>query len=319
MRILIADDDATSRILLRAVASKLGHECVVAADGSSAWEMITSDVFDVLLTDWNMPGLEGPDLCRRVREEPGGRYVYVVLVTGRDTPGEILEGMGAGADDYLVKPVNDFAVRTRLVAAERVTALHAQLAETRAQLEQANAELVGLSLTDALTGLGNRRNMDDELERVHARSARAGTCYAVAVFDVDHFKLYNDYYGHPAGDEALRSVARYLQSRTRAGESVYRYGGEEFLLVLHECTAAGAAAAARRLVSAVEAAGIVHEVRPTHPPLLTVSAGVAAWAPGSEATMPEVVAEADRALFRAKAAGRNQVGGAEETAASTTS
>jgi diguanylate cyclase (GGDEF)-like protein len=307
MRILIADDDAISRIVLRAVATRLGHECVVAADGSSAWEILASGTVEVLLTDWQMPGLEGPELCRKVREEPGGRYVYVVLVTGRDTPDEILEGMGSGADDYLVKPVSDFAVQTRLVAAERVTALHAELAETQAQLERANAELVSLSLTDSLTGLGNRRSMDEELERVQARSARAGIPYAVAVFDVDHFKLYNDHYGHQAGDEALRDVAALLQSRTRAGEAVFRYGGEEFLLVLHDCTVAGALAAASRLVAGVEAAALPHEARPTKPPVLTVSAGVSAWLPTRDVTAREVVAEADKALFRAKAAGRNRV------------
>ena len=114
MRILIADDDPTSRLLLRAIVTKLGHECIVAEDGSSAWDLLTSGAIDVLLTDWMMPGVDGPELCRRVREGTGDSYVYIVLTTGLDHPEHVLEGMSAGADDYLIKPVDSFAVQTRL-------------------------------------------------------------------------------------------------------------------------------------------------------------------------------------------------------------
>src|ERR1700688_4468758 len=163
MRVLIADDDATSRLVLEAIVAKLGHECLVATNGSIAWELLSSQAVDVLLTDWLMPGIDGPELCRRVRDELSGQYTYVVLITGLGHPEQVLEGMSAGADDYLVKPVDPFAVQTRLVAAERVTGLHRQVADFRAQLEQANLELLGLSLTDALTGLGNRRRMEEDL------------------------------------------------------------------------------------------------------------------------------------------------------------
>src|ERR1700692_969651 len=133
MRILIADDDATSRLLLKAMASQLGHECLVAEDGSSAWELLSSGGIDVLLTDWMMPGLDGPELCRRVREELSDRYTYIVLVTGMGPRQQGREGMGAGAADYLIKPVDPFDVETRLVAAERVTALHRQVVDYRSQ------------------------------------------------------------------------------------------------------------------------------------------------------------------------------------------
>src|SRR5271167_3979159 len=131
MRILIADDDATSRLLLSSMASKLGHECLIAQDGSSAWEILASEEIDVLLTDWMMPGLDGPELCRRVRDGLRSRYVYVVLITGLGNPQQVLEGMRAGADDYLIKPVDPFALETRLVAAERVTTLHRQVVDFR--------------------------------------------------------------------------------------------------------------------------------------------------------------------------------------------
>jgi len=307
MRILIADDDATSRLVLKAMVAKLGHEGLVAEDGSKAWEILSSEQIDVLLTDWMMPGLEGPELCRRARSEVSGGYVYVVLITGLGNPEQVLEGMGAGADDYLIKPVDSFAVQTRLVAAERVTALHRQVSHFRDQLEKANQELLERSLTDALTGLGNRRRMDEDLARIHARARRVGRSFGVALFDIDHFKLYNDHYGHLAGDEALRQVGLCLDREVRAGESVYRYGGEEFLLLLPDCGTDEAVDAARRICGEVSALSIPHRVRTTDPSVVTVSGGVACWTPAFDVSVPELLCGADDALFQAKAAGRNRV------------
>jgi two-component system cell cycle response regulator len=307
MRVLIADDDATSRRVLQAVATKLGHECLVAKDGSGAWELLKSEEIDVMLTDWMMPGVDGPELCRRVRDELSGRYVYIVLITGLGNREQVLEGMGAGADDYLIKPVDPFAVQTRLVAAERVTVLHRQVVHFRDELERANLELLERSLTDALTGLGNRRRMEEDLARAHARGLRLGRSYGVALFDIDHFKLYNDHYGHLAGDEALRQVARCLERSARAGESVYRYGGEEFLLLLPDCTVDEATAAANRICKEMSDMGMVHDARPTTPSLITVSGGVACWTRGCTLSVAELLQQADEALFLAKAAGRNRV------------
>lgn len=307
MRILVADDDATSRLVLKAIASKLGHQCEVAADGTRAWELLSSESFDVLLTDWMMPGVDGPELCRRVRHELTSQYVYIVLITGLGQPEQVLEGMSSGADDYLVKPVEPFAVQTRLVAAERVTALHRQVAHFRAELERANLELLGQSLTDPLTGVGNRRHMEEDLGRTHARALRTGRSYSVALFDIDHFKSYNDHYGHLAGDHALREVARCLDQLVRAGEGLYRYGGEEFLLLLPDCSVDEAAKAAGRLCGAVAAVAMPHDARPTPPLVVTLSGGVSSWVQGSSAMVPELLKLADEALFRAKAAGRNCV------------
>lgn len=307
MKILIADDDASSRLLLKAVATKLGHDCLVAEDGSSAWELLSSEPIDVLLTDWMMPGVEGPELCRRVRDELGSNYVYIVLITGLGQPERVLEGMSAGADDYLIKPVEPFALQTRLVAAERVTLLHRQVAHFRDQLEEANRELLGQSLTDALTGLGNRRHMEEDLRRTHSRALRTGRSYSMALFDIDHFKLYNDHYGHLAGDEALREVSRCLRGLVREGESLYRYGGEEFLLLMPDCPVDNAALAAARLCDAVAERSMAHESRPGKLHIVTISGGVSCWAPGSSLMLPEVLNRADEALFRAKSAGRNCV------------
>jgi two-component system chemotaxis response regulator CheY len=307
VRILIADDDGTSRLLLKAMATKLGHECLVATDGTSAWDLLSAEGFDVLLTDWMMPGLEGPELCRRVRQEQNGRYVYIVMITGLGNPEQVLQGMSAGADDYLIKPVDPFAVQTRLVAAERVTGLHRQVESFRAQLEHANLELLGRSLTDALTGLGNRRRMDEDLTSAHARAGRDQHPYSIALFDIDHFKLYNDHYGHLAGDEALRQVARCLNHTVRSGERVYRYGGEEFLLLLPSCDMQDATATADRLRREIAGANVPHNARPTNPPVVTLSGGVATWTPGSSLSVTELLDQADHALFEAKSAGRNRI------------
>jgi diguanylate cyclase (GGDEF)-like protein len=307
MRILVADDEATSRRILHAIVTKLGHDCIVAEDGIIAWQLLSSQPIDVLLTDWMMPGLNGPDLCRRVREERDGHYTYTVLVTGLRERAQVLEGMNAGADDYLTKPVDPFDVETRLVAASRVTALHRQVLDYRTQLEHANTELLSLSLTDPLTGIGNRRRMDEDLARARERAQRIGRPFGVALFDIDHFKLYNDHYGHVAGDETLRYVALNIVKVTRRHESLYRYGGEEFLLLLPDTTLDGALAAAERARRAVEDAAIPHQRRPTPPFLVTISGAASVWAPGSLLSTVELIAAADEGLYEAKTAGRNRV------------
>jgi len=308
MRILIADDEPTSRLLLKAIVSKLGHETIVAEEGSRAWDLLSSGGIDVLLTDWMMPGIDGPELCRRVREGTGDSYVYIVLTTGLDHPEHVLEGMGSGADDYLIKPVDSFAVQTRLIAAERMTELHGKLARTQAELERANFDLLEQSLTDDLTGLGNRRRMEEDLIRTHARALRVGRTYGVALFDVDHFKLYNDHYGHVAGDETLRNVAACIDFIVRAGECAYRYGGEEFLLLMPDLGLGDSVlATGERIRRTVMEAAIPHAARPSLPPFVTLSGGVTSWSPGSSLSFMQVVEQADEALFQAKSAGRNRI------------
>ena len=308
MHILIADDDVTSRLELVAIASKLGHQCHVATDGSRAWEILVSEEIDVLLTDWMMPGIEGPELCRRVRQQLGDeRYIYIVVVTVLGHQDKVLDGMQAGADDYLIKPIDPFALRTRMVAAERVTALHGQLVQSQKKLKGVNRELLSLSLTDTLTGLGNRRRMEEDLTRTHARAIRVGRSYAMMLLDIDHFKLFNDHYGHQAGDEALRQLALCLNGAVREDESIYRYGGEEFLVLLPDCSVEDAAQAGERIRNAVTERAIPHGFRPTTPPVVTLSGGVSCWAPGSSHSVPDLLHRADKALFEAKEAGRDRV------------
>ena len=309
VRILIADDEATSRILLKSMVTKFGHECTLANDGAAAWELLCSNHFDVLLTDWMMPWIDGPELCRRVRDEDVAtdHYVYVVLTTSLDHCQHVMEGMNAGADDYLMKPVDTFALQTTLVVAERVTELHNKLARRDGELERLNVELVERSLTDDLTGLGNRRRMEQDIENTHARALRSKRSYGVALFDIDHFKFYNDFYGHVAGDETLRQVATSIDGASRTGECAFRYGGEEFLLLVPDCEPLEAINIAERVRQAVADAAIPHSSRPTEPPFVTVSGGVSCWTPEYHVSAREVIEQADDALFQAKSAGRNRV------------
>ena len=261
MKILIADDDAVARLLVTRVCQALGHDCLTAADGSAAWDLYLEQAPDVVISDRLMPGMDGVKLCRRIRSG-GAATTYVVLVTGLDSRADASAGMEAGADDYLTKPIDPFQLQLRLVAAQRTTALHQQLASSTAQLQRMNVELTRLSRTDALTGVGNRMRLHEDAARMHAHAERHLRPYAVALCDVDHFKAYNDRYGHLAGDEALRRVAETLATSSRREDAVYRYGGEEFVLLSDDQRLSGAVAAAERCRQAVESLALLHAAAP---------------------------------------------------------
>lgn len=305
MRVLVADDETTTRLVVKAVVQKLGHECLVAPDGDRAWALLQESPIDVLISDWMMPGLDGPELCRRIRTRYNDTYTYIVLATVLSERDDILAGMEAGADDYLIKPLDPFDVQTRLIAAERVTALHRQLTEARAEQQRLNRELAEQARTDPLTQLGNRLRLREDVLGLRGRAQRQDRPFSVAMCDLDCFKVYNDTYGHPAGDVALQQVAAVLAADLRAGDAAYRYGGEEFV-VLFDDDLSAAVKATERLRVAVEALAIPH--RGNVPPgFLTISAGVACYTPGTDVDTDAVIEQADRALYAAKQHGRNRV------------
>ncbi len=238
MRVLIADDDPVSRAVLEAALRRLGHECAVTADGLSAWRAFSSVQPDVLITDWQMPGLDGTELVSRVRGACAAAYTYVVVLTGRAGEDAARASMSAGADDLMRKPLNPGELERKLIAAERLIDLHERLRH--------DAD------SDALTGIGNRRRLVADLTGHHARAIRHHRSYGIAIADVDRFKAFNDGAGHLQGDEVLRRVAETLASTARAADSIYRYGGEEFVGLLPELTVAGAMSAAMRWQAAIE-------------------------------------------------------------------
>jgi len=310
MRVLIAEDEATSLLVLQAALEGLGHDCITAKDGLQAWDLLQTTAVDVVISDWMMPGLDGIELCRRMRAQSRPEYTYFIFLTGNSEKHDVLTGMEAGADDYLLKPLDFDELQIRLLTAARTTTLRAQLATERRELERMNRELSEQGRTDALTQLGNRLRLDEDLQKLAARMQRYGQRYCVAMCDIDFFKAYNDTKGHVAGDEVLRTVARTIKHTTRRGDSVYRYGGEEFLLILAEQTLASATLAVEHVRKAVENLAIELDAGPPTR-VVTLSAGVAALTAGDRASVARSLERADAALYRAKKAGRNNVQVAE--------
>jgi two-component system chemotaxis response regulator CheY len=288
MRVLIADDDPGTRLLVSAAVERLGHDCTIAADGADAWRRYQDAAPEVVITDWDMPGMDGTALASAIRAHHGNSYAYVIVLTGAADETAARSAMEAGADDLIVKPLEPAQLERKLIAAGRVTALHRRMHDAARH--------------DALTGIGNRLRLAEDLEAACGRVRRYGHAYCVALFDVDEFKPFNDAHGHLGGDEALRAVAGALRGAVRSGDQVYRYGGEEFLVLLAEQSLESAALAAERLRAAVEALAIPHPAGG----VLTVSAGVAGL-DARTCTPDELLERADRALYRAKEAGRNRV------------
>lgn len=316
MKVLIAEDDFVARTILRRTLESLGHECLATQDGQEAWEKYREvSGVDLIVSDWMMTGMDGLELCRRVRSVEREEYTYFIFLTALSDKEHLLRGIEAGADDYLSKPLDRDELQVRLVSATRVTSLHRRLAEKNGQLEKLNSLLHEQSRQDPLTGLGNRLRLREDLEELRGRVERYGHGYCAVLCDVDLFKPYNDRYGHSAGDEALRRIADTVSGHCRSGDLAYRYGGEELLVLLPEQTLEYGRAFAERLRVSVEELRIAHEDGPAG--ILTISAGIAVLSGANSGVSwdPEAwLKEADSALYRAKAAGKNRVVTLEEPA-----
>ena len=306
MKILIAEDDAVSRLILSRAVEGLGYEVLAADDGQTAWDTFQAERdLDVVISDWMMPGMNGLELCAKIRAANSRGYTFFIFLTALADKEHLLEGMEAGADDYLSKPLNRDELRARLVGAGRVTELHRQLEAQNTELENLNIELGKQARQDSLTGLSNRLRMREDLEALELRVQRYGHSYCAILCDIDEFKLYNDHYGHLAGDDVLKKVGAVIASVFRTSDTAYRYGGEEFLIMLPEQSLETAAIAAERLRHSVEELAIPHEPRGAGA-VVTVSAGLAELSPG-EQDVASLLRRADDALYKAKARGKNRV------------
>ena len=306
MRILIAEDDPRSRLILETAVEQFGHDCLLAEDGVQAWQLLQTHVVDVIISDRQMPGMDGVELCQRVRQTPRQGYTYFIFFTALNEKKQALLGIQTGADDYLTKPFDQHELEMRLIVAARVTALHQQLAEQQAELARMNERLFGQSRRDSLTQLGNRLKLREDLEALSGQIDHDQHRYCAIMCDVDSFKAYNDHYGHLAGDTVLQIIARTIDQTSRAGDLVYRYGGEEFLWLLPGQPLAAATGAAERLRRAVEALGLEHAGK-SPAGVVTLSAGVAMTQLGMPESIHLWLQEADSALYNAKKLGRNRV------------
>jgi two-component system, cell cycle response regulator len=303
VKILVAEDDPVSRRLLEVTLSKWGYEVVTCVDGQAAWDALKApDAPQLVILDWMMPRLDGLQVCRNVRnpdERPAELYVYIILLTAKSQKTDMVTGLEAGADDYLTKPFDAQELRMRLRAGRRILDLLDELVRAREILrEQARKD----SLTQLCTRTTVMELLKHELDRSQRHSMDRDAPVSVVLADLDHFKHINDTYGHLAGDAVLREAARRMRDAIRPYDSIGRYGGEEFLLVLSNCDTLGAAAIAERLLQAVRKDTIVLAEGTVS---VTLSAGVATSGAIQE---PEtLLGAADAALYRAKRSGRNRV------------
>lgn len=298
MRVLVADDDSVSRHLVTHVLRQHDYEPIVANDGLQAWQVLQAkDHPRLAILDWMMPGMNGPEICRRVRERHSTPYVYTLLLTSRASQEDIAAGFGMGVDDYLTKPFNAAELILRVRVGARILRLEDALLETQSELRHRASH-------DALTGALNHEQILIGLEHELSRARREQIPTAAIMLDLDHFKRVNDVHGHQAGDEVLRQTSERIRQALRGHDLTGRYGGEEFLVVLPHAGIDDALDVAERLRYAISATPIrANDVELT----VTASLGVAGCATHEVRTASELIGACDRALYRAKRAGRDRV------------
>ena len=298
MRVLAAEDNPVLQSMLRSMLTKWGYDALTARDGDEAWRLLQAeDAPRMAILDWMMPGMDGVEVCRRVRSAGREPYQYILLLTARTESQDLVDGMEAGADDYLTKPFNAQELRVRLRAGRRILDLQEELVLAREALREQATH-------DGMTGLLNRTAVLEALHNEADRASREGYPLSLLIADFDHFKKVNDTHGHLAGDAVLREGARRMKSAVRRYDALGRYGGEEFLVVLSGCDSAAAHAQANRLREAIAAepflvGGAFLRV--------TCSVGVSSRVHPAISQVDALIREADLALYAAKNQGRDRV------------
>ena len=296
MRVLIVEDDLTSRAILAAAIRGWGWEPVVTEDGNAAWEVLQGgNAPRLVLLDWSMPGMDGLEVCRRLRQLDIPDPPYVILLTARGKALDIVEGLEAGANDYVAKPYDNAELRARIGVGQRMLALQADLVEANIVLEHEATH-------DPLTGVLNRRAILEALHRELSRARRENGTLTVGLCDIDHFKSVNDTYGHQVGDEVIVACTQRLCAGLRDYDWLGRYGGEEFLVIAAHPQEEPPESIYERLCACIAGRAIETGAGAV---TITVSAGVTT-ATGNEKA-DALIAVADAALYKAKASGRNRV------------
>ena len=298
--VLLAEDDPIFRKVMSNWLERWNYRVIAVDNGLDAWNALQQENSpQIAILDWMMPGVDGPELCRRVRSERSARYTYIVLVTAKDNKKDVVEGLDAGADDYLTKPFHVDELRARIRTGERILRLEHALRQARDYLQFEAAH-------DSLTGLWNHRAILELLEKENQRNRRNGDPIGVMMADLDHFKKINDTYGHLVGDTVLHECADRMVVAFRGYDSIGRYGGEEFLFVMPGCNSADLMASAERLRTSIARQPINTTAGSI---AVTISVGVVS-SQLFQNSMPGyqvLLSAADDALYQAKAQGRNRV------------
>lgn len=295
-RLLLVDDQPINIQVLYQIFQD-DYEVFFATSGEEALRFCTTRLPDLVLMDVIMPGMDGLETCRRLQADEITARIPVIFVTAQNEPNDETRAFEAGGVDFITKPVNPTVVRARV--------------KTHLTLKAQTDMLRALVFIDGLTGVANRRRFDECLDMEWRQCRRTNTPLSLLMIDIDHFKLYNDHYGHQAGDVCLKQVAQTIQSHfKRPHDLVARYGGEEFVCLLPECVFESALRLAKKLCEAVERLKIPHQTSPTAPEV-TISIGVSSLVPNSEVAPSQLLAHADSLLYKAKNSGRNQAQGAQ--------
>ena len=300
LKILVVDDDKIALRVIEKTLKRLGHSVILADSGESAWEKIQVEPIRFVVTDWDMPRMDGIQLIKKIRATTLEGYIYTILVTAKDKNENIVEGLYAGADDYITKPFNPTELEARVAVGERLLILENGLM-------MANKQLAKLAMVDSLTGLLNRRAIYKFARAELERARRVSEPISVIFLDVDNFKAVNDTHGHLMGDKALTLIARIIKKRSRAYDGCGRWAGDEFLVVLPGTTTTDAQNIATRIVEGVALARLALPENDTLS--LSASAGVVTQTKMTSAAilLDSLIQSADKALYRAKEAGGNNV------------
>lgn len=306
MKILIVDDSKSIRNMVGACTRNMGHDVVFAENGRQCLEYIAKNTVDLILMDVEMPEMNGVEATRMIRKIKQDDWFPIVFLSAKDTDESFADGILAGGDAYLIKPLNLSRLQLTIIAMERIYDMRQKLAKAQLELTLANQALEKLSLFDSLTGLANRRHFDQTLEKAFKAAQRSKVPMTLIICDIDFFKLYNDHYGHQQGDDCLAQVAAAVGScMRRPSDLACRYGGEEFTMVLPDTTLEGGWRVAENMRQAVLDKAIPHE-KSKAADCVTLSLGVASYF-GQIDTPEQLLKQADDALYQAKQKGRNRV------------
>jgi len=299
MKILIAEDDAVTLRLLNVSLEKWGYEVVTAETGIEAWDVLMRNDIGIAVLDWMMPGMDGLEVCRKARQISDRDFIYIILLTAREGKSDIVTGLNAGADDYMIKPFDRDELRSRVRVGERMVRLERSL-------QSAIRKFEALSKTDDLTQLCNHGAILTRLTEEMSRSQREDTPLSVVMADIDLFKRINDNFGHIIGDRVLLDVSRKIKSVSRPYDIVGRYGGEEFLIILPGTDEQEARTVAERIHNCVREFPV--DLGPNLVEIcVTISVGVGTIPPSMDMTTDTIIRAVDAALYRAKDNGRDRV------------